>query len=422
MKRAILASLDSPWSNKEGIEYAFLLLKTALIFFDEVYVDDSEIIDSNQMRYIFSKHFEFLGGLLNEGRVKFTKREESIQRILLEVINRTPPMLFGSLDFTANSNILHKRSAGSVSIEEVIMEFKGSDLREGLSLLVPYDEYLSLIEKITSNSRISRLDKNYFREHFAALTKRLGLEWNGDVSTRTDVYNGIFLVSTGEMYRTEVIRDGIKALADIVYILNKSYLVPDDEIFIAFDKRHYDSIERSLREIGTSTEQVLKNYQDKDIRIVKMRVYPVDIDDDVSFFVKNIVPDQILIQKKENFLDHLESLLVERQEFEKLGFLKFIRKREKYSRIIERKFPRFRSSMEVLMFALTIATIINLFHISRNLSLLTAASFIIGLIVSIDGILGFIEYSTSRRLDTSFYQRIIKWYEEHTKRIENSVS
>lgn len=79
---------------------------------------------------------------------------------------------------------------------------------------------------------------------------------------------------TKETYRTEVMRNGVKALADIVYILNKSYLVPDDEIFIAFDKRHYDSIERSLREIGTSIEQVLKNYQDKDIRIVKMRVIP----------------------------------------------------------------------------------------------------------------------------------------------------
>lgn len=156
--------------------------------------------------------------------------------------------------------------------------------------------------------------------------------------------------------------------------------------------------------------------------MLRCELYPVDIDEDVSFFVNNIVPDQILIQKKENFLDHLESLLVERQEFEKLGFLKFIRKREKYSRMIERKFPRFRSLMEVLTFALTLATIINLLHISRNFNFLTTATFIIGLIVSIDGILGFIEYSTSRRLDTSFYQRIIKWYEEHKERIENSVS
>lgn len=421
MKRAILASLDSPWSNKEGIEYAFLLLKTALIFFDEVYADDSEIIDPNQMRYIFSKHFEILGRLVIEGRVKFTKREESIRDILLEAINRTPPMLFGSLDFTANSNLMHKRNEGPVSLADLIMEFKNSDLRAGLSLLVPYDKYINLVDEITSNSRISRLDKNFFSEYFGILTKRLRLDWGGNASTRTDVYNGIFLLSAEETYRSEIMRNGIKALADIVYILNKVYLVPDGEIFIAFDKRHYDSIEMSLREIGTSIEQVLKNYRDKDIKIVKMRVYSIDIDNDVSFFINNIVPDQIVIQRKENFFNYLESSLEERQEFEKLSFLKFIRKREKYSRMIERKFPRFRSLMEVLMFALTLSTIFTLLHISRSFNLLTAASFIIGLIVSIDGILGFIEYTTSRKMNTSFYQRITKWYEENTEKIEDST-
>jgi len=41
----------------------------------------------------------------------------------------------------------------------------------------------------------------------------------------------------------------------------------------------------------------------------------------------------------------------------------------------------------------------------------------ISAMTSVDGVLGFIEYKSSRRLSTNFYEKISRWYREHLMRM-----
>ena len=57
---AIIASLDSSWLASRDIDYGISILKASLIFFDEIEITDSELIDSNQMGYAFDNGLKSL--------------------------------------------------------------------------------------------------------------------------------------------------------------------------------------------------------------------------------------------------------------------------------------------------------------------------------------------------------------------------
>jgi len=413
-----VASLDPPWIAKENLDYALVMIKTALIFFDSIVVDDSQIIDSNQMRFAASRE-EVLDGLFERRRIVLALRK-NMEELLEEVVNRERPMLFSSLDFTSNDRLLSMRREGRISLDALYAEFDDSDLRRGLgNVLIPYREYIRKLSGIAeSSARIPvRANEEIFREKFDAFKGKAGIPADLEFRYRTDVYGYIETMNMDNPYRRMKAKSGVKALADLIYILNKSYNVEDDEVFVAFDGRHYEEIERGLGYIGLSVDAVRGAYADKDIRIVKIRLFPVQIDNDVSFFVSNVVPPEMVLERRENFVDELVGYLEEKGDEEKLSFMKFTKKRAKYSRFIERRFPRFRSSIEVLVLAMTAFDLGTKVLTMRRLDALDAALLVISAAASVDGVLGFIEYRSSRRLSTNFYEKISRWYREHLMRI-----
>ncbi|MGC8585619.1 MAG: hypothetical protein ACP5L4_05865, partial [Thermoplasmata archaeon] len=78
MKKAMIASLDPPWIAKEDLDYALLLIKASLMFFEYVIINDSELIDSNQMRYVLKNEGK-IKNLVENGRIILLKRNDSIE-------------------------------------------------------------------------------------------------------------------------------------------------------------------------------------------------------------------------------------------------------------------------------------------------------------------------------------------------------
>jgi hypothetical protein len=117
MKNAIIASLDPPWIEKEDLDYAILVIKASLIFFENVIISDSELIDSNQMRYVLKIENKLFKTLVENRRIIFLKRNEHIEDTLIEVLNREKPMLFSSLDYTSNDILLSMRNRGGIEIK-----------------------------------------------------------------------------------------------------------------------------------------------------------------------------------------------------------------------------------------------------------------------------------------------------------------
>ena len=76
---AIIASLDSSWLASRDIDYGISILKASLIFFDEIQITDSELIDSNQMRYAFDNG---LKSLMDYKKIKIAMRQNSFHDLL----------------------------------------------------------------------------------------------------------------------------------------------------------------------------------------------------------------------------------------------------------------------------------------------------------------------------------------------------
>ncbi len=416
---AIIASLDSSWLASRDIDYGISIIKTSLIFFDEIAITDSELIDSNQMRYAFNNGMR---SLLDYGKVNIVMRENSFHDLLCRQLGKNNPMLFGSLDYISNDNIRKLKTSGSLSLDSLYQIFDNDDIRSGRNEdLISYRDYISDLDKITGHRLKFNINKNLFPSNLKHFMDKLTIPENINIkniefNTRTDVYNYIESINNSEVYNELELKSTIKALADLIYILNKpeffldyASLNDNKTIYIVFDKEHYESIEKHLKSQNIKIQDILQLYR-QEIKLVKIKPEPIDMDSDIHFFIKNIVPVSIFGEQNHNFFEKLENYLDREKDDDKLGFLKFSTGRSTYSRYLERKMPRFRSVMEMTIL------IISLFSISIDLlfnhaiTSITVVSLFFGGIIFIDGTLGFVEYYSRKKTNTTLYNRIIEWY------------
>ena len=85
---AIIGSLDSSWLASRDIDYGISILKASLIFFDEIEITDSELIDSNQMRYAFDNG---LKSLMDYKKIKIAMRHNSFHDFLQWALGKDMP-------------------------------------------------------------------------------------------------------------------------------------------------------------------------------------------------------------------------------------------------------------------------------------------------------------------------------------------
>ena len=363
---AIIASLDSSWLASRDIDYGISIIKTSLIFFDEIEIMDSELIDSNQMRYAFDNGMKTL---LNYGKINIVMRENSFHDLLAKQLGKDKPMLFGSLDYISNDNISKMKASGKLSVDSLYQIFDNDDIRSGrYGALTPYREYISKIDKITRHRLKFTVDKNLFSQNLLHFLDRLTLPENVNLrdvkfNNRSDVYNYIESINNSEVYNDLELKSTLKVLADIIYILNKpeffqNYGSGNDSktIYIVFDKEHYNAIEKHLKSQNIKIQDILELSR-HEIKLVKIEPKPIEMDSDVHFFIKNIVPVSVYGERNGNFLEKLENELDREKNDEKLGFLKFSTGRSKYSRYLERKVPRFRSVMEMTILIISLFSI-----------------------------------------------------------------
>ena len=416
---AIIASLDSSWLASRDIDYGISILKASLIFFDEIEITDSELIDSNQMRYAFDNG---LKSLMDYKKIKIAMRQNSFHDLLQWELGKDMPMLFGSLDYISNNNIAKLNTSSNLSVESLYKIFDNDDIRSGrCESLIAYKNYISGLDEHTENRIKFNVDDKLFFSNLEPFIKKLKLIENVNAMdvkfrSRSDIYSYIESINNNELYNNLELKSTVKALADLIYILDKAeflqeYMLENNikTVYILFDKDHYNSIEKHLRAHNIKIQDVLELYR-QEIKLVKIETEPIDMDSDVHFFIKNIVPITMYGDEKQNFLANLEKRLNKEESGEKLGFLKFSTGRKKYSQYLERKVPRFRSVMEMTVL------IISLFSISFDLAAnhvitpITALSLFFGSIIFIDGALGFIEYYSRKQINTSLYNKIIDWY------------
>ena len=178
---------------------------------------------------------------------------------------------------------------------------------------------------------------------------------------------------------------------------------------MVFDKEHYNSIEKHLKSQNIKIQDILELYR-HEIKLVKIKPEPIEMDSDVHFFIKNIVPVSVYSEKNHNFLQNLENELDREKNDEKLGFLKFSTGRSKYSRYLERKLPRFRSVMEMTILIISLFSIYIDLLFNHAITSVTVISLFFGSIIFVDGALGFVEYYSRKKTNTTLYNKIIDWY------------
>ena len=416
---AIIASLDSSWLASRDIDYGIFIIKTSLIFFDEVEIMDSELIDSNQMRYAFDNGMKTL---IDYKRLNIIMRNKSFNDLLIKQLNNKKPMLFSSLDYTTNDLISKSKESGNISLDYLYKIFDNDDIRSGrYGVLSPYNEYISKLDKINNQAQQFSIDKDLFSRNFDYFFKKFRLPENirtenPKFENRSDVYNYIESINDDEIYYDLELRSSIKALADIIYILNKVQFLKDyisknkiGNAYIVFDKKHYDLIENHLKSQNIKIQEIIKLYR-QEMKIIKIEAKPIELNSDVHFFVENIVPVSILRERKLNFLQCLENELYNEKNDEKLGFLKYSTGHEKYSRYLERKVPRFRSGMEMTILIISLSSISIDLISNHVITFLNFISLFFGSLIFMDGALGFIEYYSRKKIDTTLYTKISEWY------------
>ena len=245
---AIIASLDSSWLASRDIDYGISIIKTTLIFFDEIAITDSELIDSNQMRYAFNNGMK---SLLNYGKINIVMRENSFHDLLARQLGKDKPMLFGSLDYISNDNIRKLKASGGLSVDSLYQMFDNDDIRSGRDeALLSYRDYISGLDKITGHELKFNVDINLFSSNLRHFINKLEFPENINIKgvkfqNRTDVYNYIESINNSEVYNDLELKSTVKALADLIYILNKPEFLLDyasgndnKTIYVVFDKEH----------------------------------------------------------------------------------------------------------------------------------------------------------------------------------------
>jgi hypothetical protein len=418
---AILGSLDSPWISSKDLDYSMNYVKASLVFFSNISIDDSELVDSNQMRYAFEHGFS---KLVEKGLVSLVKRNGSIKDVLLGYIKRSPPALFSSLDYMSNEKLVNLRRDSELTLDQLYEQFKNSDIRLGLDrVLWPYSEYIEELERLTVKSSEKTIPGDIFGEKIAKFSGKFGPSGLPVFKNRTELYNYIESVHHENPSEGIRIKKSLKSLADLIYILNKSYLFSSEgELFVIFDKVQLEEIERNLEAVNISLEDVKSLFDNIEIRFVRLNIRSIRYDGDVDFFFSNIVPTDAITIDNEDFFKGLEKYLEIGNDYERLSYLKFTKKREKYSKIIERRFPRGRSLIEISVLALIIAQL-SLDVISHTgLSVYQWAYLVVGGAVFVDGLLGFVESASMRKFNTAFYEKVLNWHKEHLEALSKARS
>ena len=422
MSKGIIASLDPPWISEKDLNYAYLLIKASLLFYDKLIIDDSQLIDSNQMRYLIKQSPDLFKNDPSS-KLIIISRKRSIDELLLEVVNRKPPMIFSSLDFEGNQELLESSSNSEKDLKFLYEIFRKCDMRRSLSTVIEdYESYINKLSRFLPLNNLVNLNENLFRNNFMAVVQKFHLGTEFNFRTRTEVYNFISSVRGINFVEAEKFRKGIKALADIIYILNKAYYIEDSTVHFIFDSKHINEINQDLNGIGIGLNDILSLYE-KEIKIIKLKIDSILFDTDVNFFIENLLPLEVLFKENRDIFREIEEHLDQNREFDKLSFLKFIRKRDKYSRLLERKFPRFRAIAEITIFAFILIDFGSQILSAKITNIGDFFLLILGVITTFDGSLGLVEYLSSKRLGTDFYKRIKKWYEiNKTDIIENKYS
>ena len=409
---AVLGSLDSAWISTKDLDYSMNYVKASLVFFSNVFIDDSELVDSNQMRYAIEHGFS---KLTDKGLVRLVKRNKGIKNILLGYLDRNPPALFSSLDYISNERLVTMRKEKKLTLEDLYEQFKNSDIRLGLDRdLRPYSEYAEGLEGLTKDASEKAIPGNIFGEKIAKFSKKFEPRGLPFFNNRTELYSYIESIHHENTSEGIKIKKSIKSLADLIYIMNKSYFFGGEkELFIIFDKVQLEEIERNLKAVNISLDDVKSLFDNIEIRFVRLNIRSIRYDSDVNFFFSNIVPTDAITIDNGDFFKSLEKYLENGNEDERLSYLKFTKKREKYSKVIERRFPRGRSLIEISVLLLILIQLSLDLMAHAGLSFYQVAYVVVGGAVFFDGVLGFIESASSKKFNTAFYEKVLNWHKEH---------
>ena len=110
---------------------------------------------------------------------------------------------------------------------------------------------------------------------------------NPKFENRLDVYNYIESINDDEIYYYLELGNSIKALADIIYILNKvkflkGYISKNSigNVYIVFDKKHYILIEKHLKSQRIKIQEIIELYR-LEIKMLKIEDKPIELNSDV---------------------------------------------------------------------------------------------------------------------------------------------
>ena len=305
--------------------------------------------------------------------------------------------------------------AGNIDLEKLFEIFDNDDLKYGRKL-TGYSSYIRDIENMFNGINTTHLPPNLFKQEMHSFLKSSNIDKNINFLTRTDVYNYMETYKGEDPVKTVVYKQAMKSISDLVYILNKSlFFGMDEDIYFVFEYEQFNLIENSLKDVGIKIEDITQKFARK-IKIVKIRIEKILLDEDVNFFINNIVPIDIYKRQETNFFENLESYL-DKNGKEKVNYIKYTEKREKYSKTVERRFPRSRSAIEMSIFFLSIFSILIDFYTNKVINSISLFILAVSIIISFDGVLGLIEYYSIKKHDTFLYAKIKQWYNKYIEEI-----
>jgi hypothetical protein len=74
----------------------------------------------------------------------------------------------------------------------------------------------------------------------------------------------------------------------------------DEDIYFVFEYEQFNLIENSLKDVGIKIEDITQKFARK-IKIIKISIEKILLDEDVNFFINNIVPIDIYKKQETNF-------------------------------------------------------------------------------------------------------------------------
>ena len=177
------------------------------------------------MRYAFDNG---LKSLIDYKKIKIAMRQNSFHDLLEWELGKKMPMPFGSLDHISNNTISKLKTSGNISVESLYKIFDNDDIRLGrCESLIPYKNYISGLDEHTENRIKFNVDDKLFFSNLEPFIKKLKLIENANAMnvkfrSRSDVYSYIESINNNELYNNLELKSTVKALADLIYILDKA--------------------------------------------------------------------------------------------------------------------------------------------------------------------------------------------------------